>query len=118
VALAFAVAALLASWSPLAAPFGLATGLGAVLLAVRARRQGGPAALAALALAALACSASAWVLVRTAGLGRGVGEAPEAPVATERETGRRLDEAAVPSRAARQGAERQLAPLPPAAPRN
>src|SRR6185369_11331855 len=68
-ALAFAVAALLSSWNPVAAPFGLAVGLAAAILGIRALRRSErrrvPAA--AIALGALAVLASAVVLLRTAG---------------------------------------------------
>ncbi len=110
VALGFAVAALFSSWSPLAAPFGLLTGLGAAVLAVRARRQGGRLAGLALALALLATAGSSWVLARTAGLGREAGDAPPVPSATELETAARLDRAAAESRAERQRAEAQADP--------
>jgi hypothetical protein len=118
IALAFAAAALFASWSPLAAPFGLLTGLGAAVLALRARRDGGPVALVALALALLGSGASAWVLARTAGLGREARPAPTVPAPGERATSRGLDAAAEPSRAARERAERQVDPAPGPRPRN
>ncbi len=111
-ALAFALAALVASWSPLAAPFGLLTGLGALALAVRARREGGRVAWVALALALLASVASAWVLARTAGLGRTLDDAPLVPAHGERETSKELDAAAERSRAARERAEQQVDPGP------
>ena len=68
-ALAFAVAALLSSWNPVAAPFGLAVGLAAAILAARALRRTDRRRLpvAAIALGALAVVASAVVLLRTAG---------------------------------------------------
>lgn len=110
VALGFAVAALFSSWSPLAAPFGLLTGLGAAVLAVRARRHGGRLAGLALALALLATAGSSWVLARTAGLGRTAGDAPPVSSATELETAARLDRAAAESRAERQRAEAQADP--------
>jgi hypothetical protein len=112
IALAFALAALVASWSPLAAPFGLLTGLGALVLAVRARREGGRIALTALALALLATVASAWVLARTAGVGRSVDDTPRIPAHGDRETSKALDAAAEQSRAARERAEKQVDPAP------
>jgi hypothetical protein len=112
IALVFALAALAASWSPLAAPFGLLTALGAVVLAVRARREGGRVALAALALALFATVASAWVLVRTAGVGQTVADAPRVPAHNEPGTTKALDAAAEQSRAARQRAEKQVDPAP------
>jgi hypothetical protein len=118
IALAFALAALLASWSPLAAPFGLLAGLGAIVLAVRARREGGRVALAALALALLAAVASTWLLARTAGLGRTADEAPGIPAHGEKGTARSLDAAAEQSRAARERAVQQVDPAPGPRPRN
>jgi hypothetical protein len=111
-ALLFALAALLASSSPLAAPFGLVTGLGATILAVRARREGGRVALAALALALFASVASAWVLARTAGVGQTVADAPRIPAHAEGGTSKDLDAAAEESRAARERAEKQVDPAP------
>ena len=118
IALAFAVAAVAASWSPLAAPFGLLTGLGAGVLALRARREAGGAAWVALALGLLGSGGSAWVLARTAGLGRSAHQAPAVPALGERETSRRLDAAAEQSRAARERAQRQVDPSPAPRPRN
>jgi hypothetical protein len=68
-ALAFAFAALLSSWNPIAAPFGLAVGLAAAILALRAlrRTQGRRVPAAALAVGAVAVVASVVVLLRTAG---------------------------------------------------
>jgi len=68
--LGLAVAALLASWNPFAAPAGLVLGLssGAFgLVAVRRRRGNRLAAAAALALGALAAVVSGLVLALTAG---------------------------------------------------
>jgi hypothetical protein len=118
VALAFALAAVAACWSPLAAPFGLLTGLGAGVLALRARREAGVAAWVALALGLLGSGVSAWVMARTAGLGRSAHQAPVVPALGERETSRSLDAAAEQSRAARQRAERQVDPTPGPRPRN
>jgi hypothetical protein len=110
VALAFAVAALLACWSPLAAPFGLITGLGAVVLALRARREGGRPALVALVLALLAVAASGWVLGGSAGLWRASRGSGRGPGLSERLPAGRLEEAAEPSREARQRAAEQAVP--------
>jgi hypothetical protein len=118
VALAFALAALLACWSPLAAPFGLLTGLGAATLAIRARGDGGRAALAALALALFASGTAGWVLARAAGLVHAASDAPQVPAHDERATTGRLDAAAEQSRAARERAERQVDPAPGPHPRN
>jgi hypothetical protein len=67
VALVFAVLALLASWNPAAAPFGLLVGAATAILALRARRTGRRRAYVALGLALLAVVASAVVLALTAG---------------------------------------------------
>ena len=118
VALAFALAALAACWSPLAAPFGLLTGLGAAVLALPARREGPRLAAVALALALLASGTAAWVLARTAGLG-GLGrQAVPTPVPGEKATGQRLDEAAEQSRASRDRAAQQAGPAAGPGPRN
>jgi hypothetical protein len=118
IALGFALAGLLASWSPLAAPFGLLTGLGAGVLAWRARREGGRLARLALGLALLATAGSGWVLARTAGLGRGLHDGPAVPAASERATSARLDGAAAESRAERRRAEEQASPATNTGPRN
>ena len=68
-AFGLAIAALAASWNPLAASLGMLVGMGALVLAVRARRraQGRRGlATAAAGLALLAAVASATVLVLTA----------------------------------------------------
>jgi hypothetical protein len=117
-ALAFAVAAAVACWSPLAAPFGLLTGLGAAVLAIRARRDGARVAAAALALGLLASGTAAWVLARTAGLGRLERLAAPASAPAERAVGPRLDEAAERSRAARERAGQEASPGEPPRPSN
>jgi hypothetical protein len=117
-ALGFALAALLSCWSPLAAPFGLVTGLGAALLAVLAHRAGRRGALLALGLALVATLGAGWVVARTAGIGRDAGEAARMPSASERETARKLDAAAAESRSERQRAGVQADPSGQAHPRN
>src|SRR6266496_5044938 len=70
VALGFAVAALFASWNPIAAPFGLVVGIVAAALAARTLKQGAPrrrVPAAALAMGILAAVASVTVLLLTAG---------------------------------------------------
>lgn len=109
-ALGFALAALLACWSPLAAPFGLLTGMGAALLAVLALRAGRRGARLALGLALVATVGAGWVVARTAGFGRDPGDAPQVPSAGERETAGKLDAAAGESRAERQRAGAQADP--------
>jgi len=118
IALGFALAALFACWSPLAAPFGLFTGLGAAVLAWRARREGGRLALLALGLALLATAGSGWVLGRTAGLGSGPDGGVRLPSARDGETARRLDGAAAESQAERRRATEQADPAATTRPRN
>jgi hypothetical protein len=67
VALVFAVLALLASWNPAAAPFGLLVGVASAILALRARRTGRRRAYVAFGIAVLSAVASAVVLAITAG---------------------------------------------------
>ena len=118
IALGFALAALFACWSPLAAPFGLLTGLGAAVLAWRARREGGRLALLALGLALLGVAGSGWVLGRTAGLGSGPDGLSRLPPARDGETARRLDAAAAESQAERRRATEQADPTATSRPRN
>ncbi len=70
--LGFGLAALLASWNPLSAPFGLGVGAAAAVLALRALSVGGrrPVAVAGLVGALAAVAVSATVLALTAGVGR------------------------------------------------
>src|SRR5512142_2779631 len=107
--MAFALAAALSSWNPLAAPFGLVVGLAAALIAARALQRGGRrwVASAALALALTAVAASAVVLALTAGVGReGGGAVVDAP--RPEEATRQLDEARDRTRAARDRAREEL----------
>jgi hypothetical protein len=71
-AVAFAAAAALSAWNPLAAPFGLVVGVVSAALALRALQQGARrwVASAALALSLAAMIASGIVLALTAGVGR------------------------------------------------
>lgn len=121
-ALGFGLAALLASWNPAAAPFGLAVGVGAALLGVRALRAGGPRrlAVAGLACGLVAVAISGLVLALTAGVGRQLGETTLVPQPTPAEVGDALDEAAARSKEARERAQGELERLgptpPPAAP--
>ncbi|HUK65462.1 MAG TPA: hypothetical protein VLV17_01445 [Anaeromyxobacteraceae bacterium] len=67
-ALLFALLALVCSWNPAAAPFGLLLAVGATVLALRARRSRRPRlAPYALGAAILAAAASAVVLLLSAG---------------------------------------------------
>jgi hypothetical protein len=110
VALAFAAAAAFSAWNPLAAPFGLVVGLGALVLAVRALRpgRGRTLAVAALVLSAGAVLGSATVLARTAGVGRGPGGAEVVAPPGPGEGARALDEAAEATREARESARGEL----------
>jgi hypothetical protein len=109
-ALAFAVAALLSSWNPLAAPFGLVVGISAMLIAIRASVAGGrrPVWVTALSVALIAAVGSAVVLARTAGVGRKAeaGEIVSTPSAAE--VGAELDAAAARTRPARERATKEL----------
>lgn len=71
-AAAFAAAAALSSWNPIAAPFGLVVGLGAAAVSARALRRGGRlwVAAAALLVSLAAVAVSVLVLALTAGVGR------------------------------------------------
>jgi hypothetical protein len=117
--LGFGLAALAACWNPVAAPFGLVTGLGALVLSARQLRRGrrAPAALG-LACAILATGGAAAVLALSAGVGReaaGTSLVPQPPPAEVR---RRLDEAAAGTREARDRAAGELRKLEEGAPSN
>ncbi|HTN50890.1 MAG TPA: hypothetical protein VML50_00690 [Anaeromyxobacter sp.] len=120
-AAAFGAAAVLASWNPLAAPFGLVVGLGALGLSVRALLRGGRAGLAAaaLGLSLLAVAGSAVVLARTAGVGRDPTGEPVVPGPAPGAAAAQLDDAEARTRAARERARSELEGLegaPPPAP--
>lgn len=111
-ALGFGLAALASAWNPVSAPLGLAVGLAAAFLAVRALARGGRW-LARLGLGA-SLAAIFWsgaVLALTAGIGRGPGGEAIAPKPAESEVGARLDAAAKESREARERARRELESL-------
>jgi hypothetical protein len=113
-ALGFAAAAALSSWNPLSAPFGLAVGLAALVLALRALRKGYArwAAVAAAVLAAAASVGSGLVLGLTAGIGhelRGEAVVPVTPGVARQE----LDKAAERTRASRERARQELDALDP-----
>jgi len=120
-ALGFGLAALLSSWNPAAAPFGLAVGVGAAVTGVRALRAGGRRRVAAAGLACglAAVAVAGLVLALTAGVGRQAGEPTLVPRPTPAEAGAALDGAAARSREARdraRGELERLGPPPPAAP--
>jgi hypothetical protein len=112
VALAFALAALAACWNPIAAPFGLIVGAGAVVLAVRSLRRA-PASrrvpAAALGLGIVAILASGALLVLAAGVVST--ELPGEPVVkgrTPAELDQVLSEAAERTRSQRERARKEL----------
>jgi hypothetical protein len=111
-ALGFAAAAALSSWNPLSAPLGLAVGLAAVGLGVRALRGGyaRKASVLAIALSAAAALASGLVLALTAGVGRDLAGEPVVAVPPGG-AGRDLDDAAERTRASRERARRELEAL-------
>jgi hypothetical protein len=117
-ALGFGLAALLSSWNPLAAPFGLLVGLASVVLSVRALRRPTRRAVSASALAAsvVAVVASAVVLALTAGVGRELGGTPVVPAPPREDVAAELDQAAERTRAARERARRELDSLEPPGP--
>jgi hypothetical protein len=117
-ALGFGVAALLSSWNPLAAPFGLVVGAAAAVLAARALRRPTRRAIAASALAAsvVAVVASAVVLALTAGVGRELRGTPVVPVPAREDVAAELDAAAERTRGARERARGELDQLDPSAP--
>jgi hypothetical protein len=113
--LAFAIAAALSCWNPVAAPFALVVGVAAAVMGGRALRRGGRrAAAAALALGILAAAASIAILGLTAGA---VGvELPGEAVVQGRsaaEMNRVLDDAARRTRDQRDRALRELEKLAP-----
>jgi hypothetical protein len=114
-ALAFALAAALSSWNPLAAPFGLVVGLVSLVLSIRALRRPGRRAVAGAALAAsvLAVAASALVLALTAGVGRDLAGTPVVQTPGRADVARELDQAAEQTRAARERAQRELEAVEP-----
>jgi hypothetical protein len=114
-ALGFGLAALASSWNPAAAPFGLAVGLAAAVLSVRALVAGErrwPAWLGlAASLAAVATSLA--VLALTAGVGRQAEQSSLVEQPSRGEAAAALDEAAARSREGRERARRELEKLPP-----
>lgn len=117
--LGFGLAALAACWNPVAAPFGLLTGAGALLLALRQLRRGPRApAIMGLACALLAVGGAAAVLALSAGVGREAPGTALVPQPAPAEVGRRLDEAASGSREARDRAAAELGKLEKVPPSN
>jgi hypothetical protein len=113
-ALGFALAALVSSWSPLSAPFGVLVGIVALLLAVRAwRRQGGRAAAVAVGISFAAVLASAVVVALTAGVGRELVGPPVVRAPARQEVQKELDQAEERTRAARERSRKELDGLAP-----
>ncbi len=114
-ALGFAAAAALSAWNPISAPFGLAVGLAALWLGIRALRSGYVrwASVTATALAAAAAIGSALVLALTAGVGRELGgeQVVAVPPGVAKQD---LDAAAERTRASRERARQELEALEPA----
>ncbi len=106
----FGLAALISSWTPLAAPFGLVVGLVAAVLSVRALKRGADRRIAAmgLVLSLVAVGVSGVVLALTAGLGRDPAGAPVVPGPSAAEVDAELDAAAERTRAARERARGEL----------
>ncbi len=114
-ALAFAIAALLSAWNPLAAPFGLVVGIAAALIALRASVRGGrrPVWVAALGISLVAAVGSAVVLARTAGVGRKPHDAAIVATPPAGDVARDLDAAAERTRSARERAKSELEAIEP-----
>jgi hypothetical protein len=109
-AVAFALAAAVSSWNPIAAPFGLLLGVAAAFLSIRAFRLGARRAVAgvALAISILAVVGSGIVLAVTAGVGREPTGEPVVSGATGDAAGRVLDEEEARTRDARARAREEL----------
>lgn len=109
-AVAFALAAALSSWNPLAAPFGLVVGLVSAAISLRALRAGGRRVLAgaALVLSLGAVAVSGVVLALTTGVGRDLagGAVVDAPAPADAE--KQLDAAAARTQEARERARAEL----------
>ncbi len=115
-ALGFGLAAALAAWNPLSAPFAVLVGVVALLLAVRAFRRAEAhrlAAGAAVALSFAAVVAGAVVLALAAGVGRELVGTPVAQPPAREEVSSELDRAAERTRAARERATAELDRLEP-----
>jgi len=114
-ALGFGLAALLSSWSPLSAPFGVLVGIVSLLLAVRAWRrvERKRVAAAAVAVSFVAVVASAVVVALTAGVGRELGGPPVVQAPSREDVSAELDRAAERTRAARDRAKKELDALGP-----
>ncbi len=114
-ALGFGLAALAASWNPLAAPFGLVVGLAAAFIAVRALARGASRGIARAGFVAalLAIAASGAVLALSAGVVRAPSGAPIVQPPSDAEVERKLDEAARETEAARDRARQELDSLGP-----
>jgi hypothetical protein len=109
-AVAFAAAAALSAWNPLAAPFGLVVGVVSAALALRALQRGERrwVAAAALVLSLGAMIGSGVVLALTAGVGREPtgGAVVDAPPSAQ--ASKELDAARTRTEAARERARDEL----------
>jgi len=113
-AFAFALAALAASWNPIAAVIGLPLGIASAALAARLLRRAGWRAIpaAALGMGVFAVLASALVLISTAGaVSRELAGEPVVKGRTPEELERFLSQAAERTRARREQAAKELGRL-------
>ena len=114
--LALGVAALLSSWNPASAPLGLAVGLVAAGLCVKALKESqerAPVLRAALVVAAVAVVVSGAVFARAVGAGRDHWGAPIVQGIPQTERTEALDKAAEATRAGRDAARKELDALEP-----
>jgi hypothetical protein len=114
--LVLGAAAVLSSWNPASAPLGLAVGLLAGALALKARREEGtlaPALRAALILAAVAVVLSGIVIARAGWAGRAGDGTPIVDGVPRTERMQALDRAAEATRAGREGARKELEAVEP-----
>ncbi len=116
-ALGFALAAAVACWNPVAAPFGMVVGAAAALIAWRSARRGRGSrrlALVAAAIGAAAAIASAVVLAVSAGsFGPELPGQPIVPPRRREEVRALLDQAEGRTRGARERAARELEEISP-----
>lgn len=114
--LALGAAALLSSWNPASAPMGLAVGILAVGLCLKARQEDAgmaPAFRVALILAAAAIVVSGGVIAKAAIAGRGGDGQPIVEPVPRAERQEALDRAAEATRAGREAARKELRSVEP-----
>ncbi|HET9595870.1 MAG TPA: hypothetical protein VFP65_09835 [Anaeromyxobacteraceae bacterium] len=109
-ALAFAVAAALSCWNPLAAPLAVLVGVAAAIMGFRALRRGGRRLAASAAALGLVAAAAAVVVLALTASAVGVEQGGEAVVEgrSTQEMDRILDDAARRTREARERARGEL----------